>query len=179
MNKTGYGRQTIVEHEDFHVGGSVMEIEAGKKTDTIFHRLHGKLVYILAGVVTVSVIQDGQIKSIRVRPGQSFYIKPGLAHSFESTQQAILIEFSQKEIYKDDLFTLFKGTAPEVKSEENIKDGEFAKMAEEDIIKVTEEPEVEELKKATRKKRKTSKKPTAAEKKTTTRKRRTSKKDLN
>lgn len=106
----GYGKCALVAHEGFHVGGAVLEIEAGKKTDMVFHLLGGKLLYLLSGKLKVMVLKDGVVNSINVPAGASFYIRPGLMYQLEAIDKSLAIEFAQVETFTTDISCVVKGT---------------------------------------------------------------------
>lgn len=106
----GYGKCALIAHEGFHVGGAVLEIEAGKKTDMIFHLFGGKLLYLLSGKLKVMVLKDGVVNSINVPAGASFYIRPGLVYQLEAIEKALAIEFAQVETFTTDISCVVKGT---------------------------------------------------------------------
>jgi quercetin dioxygenase-like cupin family protein len=137
--EVGYGKLALVNHADSVAAGAVLEIEKGKKTDMIFHRLGHKLVYVLAGKLKVSVLRDGILNAIGVNAGASFYIKPGLIYQFEAIEKAIVVEFAENiNVYNEDIYCIAK--APIVKA----KPDDIMKMTQEDV---TQNANVQEVKK--------------------------------
>jgi len=158
VQKAGFGQSTFISADGTHLGGAILEIRAGKSTDMIFHRLHGKIVYVLGGKILVRVVSDGKLSGLEVPAGQSFFVRPGLVHQMTGIQHSIVVEFSEADAYKKENFgCIYKGTSLETT---DVEPGEFAKMSEGDKEKV------EEPNKTVRKKRQTKKKKPTAKKKT-------------
>jgi mannose-6-phosphate isomerase-like protein (cupin superfamily) len=164
--KVGYGTRIVVTHENSQTGGAIIEIEPGKQTDALFHRVSGKIVFVLRGVLKATMIKEGQVRSINVDPGESFYVKPGLIHQFssENNEKVQLVEFASKGLY-DDVYCVFKGSmAPEQKP---LEPGELVRMSTEDVAREkAKEESIEEP----------AKEPEVAEKKPSRRRKRTGKK---
>lgn len=177
MEETGYGKKIVAKMDGFSVGGTIMEIAEGKKTDMVFHVDIDKVVYLLGGELTAYVLRDGKMAGMTLKPGASFYVRRGLVHQFEAVKASIVVEFvSDINQYEKDINIITRGTVlPPVEP------GELAKMTPEDEAKLEEE-EAKPVKKtprkrrpinrkATSKKSPTKKKPTAGKKKTTRKKR--------
>ena len=111
--KVGFGNKTLVKHENEYLGGAILEIEAGKKTDMAFHRLTDKLVYVLMGKLAVTVLKDGKMSTIAVDAGNSFFVRAGLVHQLEGLTKAIVVEFvSVFPDYESDVYVISRGTQP-------------------------------------------------------------------
>lgn len=108
--EVGYGRRALVAHEGCHVGGAIVEIEAGKKTDMVFHLNGGKLLYLLSGKLKVLVLKDGIVNSVNVPAGTSFYIRPGLIYQLEAIEKALAVEFAEVQTFTTDINCVVKGT---------------------------------------------------------------------
>jgi mannose-6-phosphate isomerase-like protein (cupin superfamily) len=106
----GYGKRMSIGHEGFGVGGAVLDMDAGKKTDMVFHRVNGKLLYLLSGNLKVVVLRDGVASSVNVEAGMSFYVRPGLVYQLEAVSRAIVIEFAQPEAFSSDIYCITKGS---------------------------------------------------------------------
>jgi quercetin dioxygenase-like cupin family protein len=160
MDKFGFGERTLINNADTTLGGAVFKVFAGKQTDTIFHRLHGKIVYVLSGSLKATVMKDGRASTVSVKEGASFFVKPGLVHNFIAVDDSVLIEFASSEVYSNDTYCIFKGSQP---ATEDVKPDDVMKMQEEDK---KEEPAPAETKKTTTKKtkKKTAKRKTKSKK---------------
>ncbi len=153
--RIGYGKRAVVNAEGTHVGGAIHEIEKGKRTDMLFHIDITKVVYVMSGKLKVWVLRDGQVSSLMVEPGASFFVRPGLPHQLEAEETAIVVEFvSDTDVFKDGKRTMIigRGSQPE-KIPEPVEEGEFALMHPEDEEKLAASKPTP--KKTTRKKRTT------------------------
>ena len=156
--KTGYGsRVTVTGGRDVVVGGAVLKIESGKKTDLQFHLYTTKVYYTLEGTLKVNVMRDGVLRPVEAKAGAAFAVNKGLVYQLEAVGgDATVIEYtSRPENYlveegkmTEDVTVIARGTLPEPSP----KPGEFATMTKEDEQKV-EEPKEEPTKKTSRKKR--------------------------
>lgn len=162
----GYGKRVVVSAlaQDSRLGGAILEINKGKRTDLRFHMQNSKIIYLMSGQLRVWVLKEGQMTSLTVDPGASFFVRNGVMHQLEALENSIAVEFvSNVELYDDgDEHIVALGTAPE-KIPEVVKEGEFATMSPEDVAKATA-PATPARKKQTKK--------TQAKKTTTKRKRR-------
>jgi len=164
MSEIGYGSRAVVWDKARNVGGAVHKIEAGKKTDMVFHTRLTKVLYLLGGKATIRVIKNGQIKGIPFEPGTSLSIPPGFMHQVEAETECIVIEFvnDPSSAYgsdedNKDTHVVSKGTTPIVVNLPQEQTAPAIVMSEEDKV----------IAQATTKK-KTSKKP-ARKKKTSKR----------
>lgn len=113
--KTGYGQKVVVKHEEFNMGGNVLEIEAGKRTDMIFHIHTRKVVYVLLGKVNVIILTDGKMAKVEMAKGASFAVKEGLIYQLEAVDKSVVIEFlSHYDEKNPDVRCVSKGSALEV-----------------------------------------------------------------
>jgi mannose-6-phosphate isomerase-like protein (cupin superfamily) len=148
--------------------GAVLEINAGKKTEMMFHVKNDKILYVLVGKLDVLVINDGVLKKKEFNRGESIAITPGLVHQLEAVENSIVIEFgTEPNAYRDlsDMFVVEKGTQPQPK--ELVLSEEDKARVEEAVEKAKE---IVEAKKPKPVKKKTTKKKTTPRKKTTTKK---------
>lgn len=139
--QVGYGKIALVNHAESPVAGAILEIEKGKKTDMMFHRLGHKLVYVMVGKLKVSVLKDGVINTLGVNAGASFYIKPGLIYQFEALERSIVVEFVESiKVYDEDTYCVAKAPVEKAKPEDVMK------MTPEDTIQNEKVAAVEEVK---------------------------------
>jgi len=165
MEDTGYGKKIVAKIEGQSVGGTILEIGEGKKTDMAFHIDTDKIVYLLGGELKALVLKDGKMGAILLKPGASFFIKRGLVHQFEAVQASVIVEFvSDIHLYENDLNVITKGTV----LEPALEPGELAKMTPEDEAKVEAVPPVKKTR--ARKKKPITRKKTTTKKKTTRKK---------
>lgn len=160
MTEIGYGSRAVLWDKAQNVGGAIHKIEAGKKTDMVFHTRLVKVLYLLGGDVIIRVIKDGQVKVLKFDPGTSLSIPPGFMYQLEANQESIVVEFTNDPsgAYSDDdefkdVHVISKGTTPML---------DVAKDTEPAIVMSEEDKEA--AKKATKKK--TTKKKSTSKKKT-------------
>ena len=140
MKEVGFGKHVVVDAENSTVGGAVLEIEPGKRTDTIFHMQYEKVMFVLSGKIKATVIKDGRMSTIDVVAGQSFYVKPGLVHSLEAIERSVVIEFTNTDMYKHDIHCVFKGTPTSAETVAALASAATPKVTE--PVPETKKPEV-------------------------------------
>jgi len=91
--KTGFGQKIIVKHSEWNLGGAVLEIEPGKRTDMVFHLQTRKVLYVLLGKINVVVLTDGKMAKVEMKKGASFAVKEGLIYQLEAVEKAVVVEF--------------------------------------------------------------------------------------
>ena len=112
--KTGYGQKIVVKHEEFGMGGNILEIEVGKRTDMIFHIHTRKVVYVLMGKVNVIILTEGKMAKVEMASGASFAVKEGLIYQLEAIEKAVVVEFlSHYDEKNPDLRCVSKGSVLE------------------------------------------------------------------
>jgi quercetin dioxygenase-like cupin family protein len=155
--KIGYGKRIVVIAEGIAAGGAVLEIEKGKQTDMVFHMKTDKAIYVMSGLLKVRVLKDGQVTTLNVKPGISFFVRAGLVHQFEAIEDSIVVEFvSDTALYSNsDESIVSLGTKFE-ETPETVQEGEFATMTPEDEAKV-KKPKTVRKKRTPRKKKPTKK----------------------
>lgn len=151
-NKVGYGDRIVIRNAEHNIGGAIMKIEAGKKTDMCFHIYNKKVMYVLSGKVKVTVIQEGQMKAVELVAGSSFFVKEGFMSQMEAVEDSVVVELPSdaNKLYGDspDRHIISKGT--QVESEQSEEPGSAVLMTEEDKANA----EVEEKPKTKRRSRK-------------------------
>lgn len=155
----GYGsRVTVTGGKRDVVGGAILKISAGKKTDLQFHVDTEKVFYILSGKLKVNIMKNATLQSIEAPADNAFAVGKGLVYQLEGIEDAVVVEFISDaanylvidgKMPNDDVVVIARGTplsAPVVEEKK-------------------EEPKAEEkpkktTKKATKKKRPARKKVT-------------------
>ena len=157
-NQVEYGNRVVIKNTDHNLGGAIMSIEAGRRTDMCFHLKNKKVIYLLSGKVRVAVLQDGRTRSIELNPGQSFFAQPGFIHQLEAVEKSVVVEFASdpNALYDEngaDTNVIMRGTAVPPSPEPSVEPGSAIRMTEADKAAAEEE-------KPTPKKRTTRKKTT-------------------
>ena len=98
-----WGHETIWAHTDRYVG-KILHIKAGHALSVQYHERKDETVYLLSGELTYWVQQDGQMKDMKLRQGESFRITPGTIHYMEAVTDVDVLEASTPEL--DDVVRL-------------------------------------------------------------------------
>lgn len=164
MSDVGYGSRAVIRDKEHNIGGAIHKVEAGKRTDMLFHTRLTKVLYLLAGDATIRVIKDGQVKGMKFEAGTSLSIPPGFMHQIEAKTDTIIVEFindpstayNTEEGGDNDTHVISKGTndivaLPEEKTQPAIV------MSEEDKAATKKTTKKKTTKKKSTRKKKTSK----------------------
>ena len=98
-----WGHETIWAHTDRYVG-KILHIKAGHALSVQYHERKDETVYLLSGELTYWVQQDGEMKDMKLRQGESFRITPGTIHYMEAVTDVDVLEASTPEL--DDVVRL-------------------------------------------------------------------------
>lgn len=160
MTDIGYGSRAVLWDKARNIGGAIHKVEAGKRTDMMFHTRLTKVLYLLGGEATLRVIKDGQVNSMKFEPGSSISLPPGFMYQVEAASDSIVVEFVNDPslAYGDepDNHVISRGTTPMVNVPE--QDEELPPaivMTDADKAGLEEAEKKTTKKKSTRKKRST------------------------
>ncbi len=85
--------------------GKILHIEEGQQLSYQYHRRKEETIYVFSGVLELQVaIDDGPRQTLRLAPGQSFHIPPGLRHRMTAIKTCDVLEASTPEL--DDVVRL-------------------------------------------------------------------------
>lgn len=85
--------------------GKILHIEPGQQLSYQYHRQKDETIYVLGGVLELQVASaDGPRETLRLQPGQSFRIPPGLRHRMTAIETCDVLEASTPEL--DDVVRL-------------------------------------------------------------------------
>jgi quercetin dioxygenase-like cupin family protein len=85
--------------------GKILHIEHGQQLSFQYHRQKEETIYVFSGVLELQVaIGDGPRQTVRLDPGQSFHIPPGLRHRMTAIETCDVLEASTPEL--DDVVRL-------------------------------------------------------------------------
>ena len=98
-----WGHETIWAHTDRYVG-KILHIKAGQALSVQYHERKDETVYLLSGELIYWVQQDGEMKDMKLRKGESFRITPGTIHYMEAVTDVDVLEASTPEL--DDVVRL-------------------------------------------------------------------------
>jgi quercetin dioxygenase-like cupin family protein len=169
-SEVGFGRRIRIhgsEEIPSSACGAVLEIEAGKRTEMMFHMHNQKILYVLSGKVDVLIIKNGMLKKKEFGQGESISVSPGLVHQIEAKENSVVIDFGTDDrayMGSDplDVHIIERGTPPQPKEielteEEKKRVAEAIDAAKKELVDDKQpKPEKPATKKKT--KRKTKKK---------------------
>ena len=85
--------------------GKILHIEHGQQLSYQYHRQKEETIYVFSGALELQVaIGDGPRQTVRLDPGQSFHIPPGLRHRMTAIETCDVLEASTPEL--DDVVRL-------------------------------------------------------------------------
>jgi len=85
--------------------GKILHIERGEQLSYQFHHHKDETIFLLAGVLQLEVAtSEGPRETLRLLPGQSFHIPPGLRHRMSAIETCDVLEASTPEL--DDVVRL-------------------------------------------------------------------------
>jgi quercetin dioxygenase-like cupin family protein len=91
--------------ETSRYAGKILHIERGQQLSYQFHRHKDETIHLLSGLLELQVATpDGPRQTLRLQPGQSFHIAPGLRHRMTAIETCDVLEASTPEL--DDVVRL-------------------------------------------------------------------------
>jgi mannose-6-phosphate isomerase len=85
--------------------GKLLHIERGHQLSYQYHRVKDETISVLAGVLELEVAEaTGPRRRLRLSPGESFHIPPGLRHRMTAIETCDVLEASTPEL--DDVVRL-------------------------------------------------------------------------
>ena len=88
-----------------HYAGKILHIECAAQLSYQYHERKIETVYVLTGILDLEVATDsGPRQTLRLRPGQSFHVPPGLRHRLTAVDTCDVLEVSTPEL--DDVVRL-------------------------------------------------------------------------
>jgi len=99
-----WGYELIWAEQQRYVG-KILHIEQGQQLSYQYHRQKDETIHLLSGVLELQVASaDGPRQTLRLQPGQSFHIVPGLRHRMSAIETCDVLEASTPEL--DDVVRL-------------------------------------------------------------------------
>jgi mannose-6-phosphate isomerase-like protein (cupin superfamily) len=90
--------------ENERYAGKVLHLESGHSLSLQYHERKDETLLVLQGEVTLSVEVQGEMKDLRLRPGDAHRIRPGVRHRLTADAPVDIIEVSSPEL--DDVVRL-------------------------------------------------------------------------
>jgi mannose-6-phosphate isomerase-like protein (cupin superfamily) len=94
----------IVFAENDRYAGKILHIEPGHQLSLQYHERKDETLYVLSGEVYLQVEVEGELKEMRLAPGDSYRIRPGVRHRMRAESVCELVEASSPEL--DDVVRL-------------------------------------------------------------------------
>ncbi len=93
-----WGHELIYAQSDKYVG-KILHIEKGEQLSLQYHSVKDESIYLLSGVMDLTIEEDGQLKRLRVTPGECYRIPPKMRHRFSAVEQCDVLEVSTPELH--------------------------------------------------------------------------------
>ncbi len=98
-----WGYELIWAHTDSYVG-KILHINQGESLSYQFHRVKDETIRLLTGVLEMDLETNGVREKIRLAPGESLHIVPGMKHRMTAVEDCDVLEVSTPEL--DDVVRL-------------------------------------------------------------------------
>lgn len=98
-----WGHEIIWAHTDRYVG-KILHINAGHALSVQYHERKDETVHLLSGELIYWVQQDGEMRDMKLKAGESFRITPGTIHYMEAVTDVDVLEASTPDL--DDVVRL-------------------------------------------------------------------------
>ena len=98
-----WGHEIIWAHTDRYVG-KILHINAGHELSVQYHERKDETVHLLSGELIYWVQQDGEMRDMKLKAGESFRITPGTIHYMEAVTDVDVLEASTPDL--DDVVRL-------------------------------------------------------------------------
>jgi mannose-6-phosphate isomerase len=88
-----------------HYAGKLITIRAGETMSYQYHNVKEETVHVLSGTLGLDVESEGVRSTLRLSPGETFHIRPGMKHRmFADEIDCLVVEVSTSEL--DDVVRL-------------------------------------------------------------------------
>ncbi len=84
--------------ENERYAGKILHLNAGHCLSLQYHERKDETLYVLSGEVHLSVEVEGEMKEMRLKPGEAYRIKPGVRHRMRAEEPCDLVEVSTPEL---------------------------------------------------------------------------------
>ncbi|HSS45088.1 MAG TPA: cupin domain-containing protein [Thermoanaerobaculia bacterium] len=92
-----WGHELIFAENDRYAG-KILHLEGGHCLSLQYHERKDETLYVLMGEVELSVEVDGQMRQIRLSPGEAYRVRPGVRHRLRAENSCDLVEVSSPEL---------------------------------------------------------------------------------
>ena len=92
-----WGYELIWGHTDRYVG-KVLHINQGESLSLQYHEMKDETLYVIRGVVELTVKKENEEKILMLSVGEAFHIPPFLIHRMRAIEDADIVEVSTPEL---------------------------------------------------------------------------------
>jgi len=78
--------------------GKILHIEPGHRLSLQYHERKDESLYVLSGEVYLSIEVDGQMRELKLGPGETYRIRPGTRHRMRAESVCEIVEVSTPEL---------------------------------------------------------------------------------
>ena len=110
IHPKGWGYEKWIVNTDKYCG-KILFFEEGKKCSWHYHKIKDETFYVQSGEILLRYgNSDDYEKSetITLKPGDKFYVPPGLRHQMTGIKDTELFEFSTQH-FEDDSYRIIRG----------------------------------------------------------------------
>jgi mannose-6-phosphate isomerase len=98
-----WGYEIIWAHTSRYVG-KILHIDKGESLSYQYHRVKDETIRLLAGALEMDIEVNGKREKLRLAPGESLHITPGMKHRMIAVEDCDVLEVSTPEL--DDVVRL-------------------------------------------------------------------------
>ena len=98
-----WGYEIIWAHTERYVG-KILHINKGESLSYQYHVVKDETIRLLTGALEMDVERDGERQKLRLAPGESLHIVPGMKHRMIAVEDCDVLEVSTPEL--DDVVRL-------------------------------------------------------------------------
>jgi mannose-6-phosphate isomerase-like protein (cupin superfamily) len=84
--------------ENERYAGKILHIEPGHRLSLQYHERKDETLYVLSGEVYLSIEVGGAMQELKLEPGQTYRILPGMRHRMRAEVVCELVEVSSPEL---------------------------------------------------------------------------------
>jgi len=92
-----WGYELIWGHTDRYVG-KVLHVNEGESLSLQYHEMKDETLYVIRGVVELTIRKDTEQQIIMLKVGEAFHIPPFLIHRMRAIEEADIVEVSTPEL---------------------------------------------------------------------------------
>lgn len=98
-----WGHEIIWAHTERYVG-KILHIKKGESLSYQYHVVKDETIRLLTGILEMDLERDGDRQKLRLKPGDSLRIVPGMKHRMSAIEECDVLEVSTPEL--DDVVRL-------------------------------------------------------------------------